>query len=65
MRERLRSARQAMHERFPLTESLWFDWINDELEDVSDADDIPRLQELFETAVKDYFSLAIWLQYVE
>eukprot|EP00887_Chlorella_sp_A99_P001390 scaffold8.g1390.t1 len=65
MRERLREARAAMHARFPLTESLWVDWLSDEIDAVASAEDIPRLEALFDAAVGDYLSVPLWVQYLE
>lgn len=64
MRERLREARATMHRLFPLSESLWLDWVGDELEGVAGEEDIPRLEQLMEKAVGDYLSVPLWLQYL-
>jgi hypothetical protein len=34
LRERLRGARQRLHELFPMSDQLWLDWVNDELKQV-------------------------------
>ncbi|KAL4424967.1 hypothetical protein ABPG77_002852 [Micractinium sp. CCAP 211/92] len=65
MGARLREARQAMHAAFPLTEQLWFDWLSDEIEVISDADDVARVLALMEEAVQDYLSVPLWAQYLE
>lgn len=65
MGERLRETRQAMHARFPLGEGLWLDWLSDELEAAAGPEDIASLRALFELAVEDYLSVAIWAQYLE
>ena len=64
LREKLRSARQSMQERYPLTESLWLEWLEDEVAalDQTKAADI---LELFQIAVKDYLSVQIWAAYVK
>jgi squamous cell carcinoma antigen recognized by T-cells 3 len=65
MTERLREVRRAMHERFPLSESLWLDWITDELESISGEEDIPKIEILLDIAQDDYLSIALLLQRLE
>jgi len=65
MNERLREVRRAMHERFPLSESLWLDWITDELESISGVEDIPKIEDLLDNAQKDYLSISLWIQKLE
>lgn len=65
MKERLREARMAMHERFPMNESLWLDWITDELDAVSCEDDVPGVLALLEESHKDYLSVPLWIQHIE
>jgi hypothetical protein len=48
---KLREFRQKMSEVFPLTETLWLDWIKDEIKYV---DDRSKVIDLFEKAVGDY-----------
>ncbi len=42
-----------------------FDWLSDEIEGLSDADDIPRIEGLMEAAVADYLSIPLWVQLLE
>lgn len=65
MKERLREARTAMHERFPMNESLWLDWITDELDAVSSEEDVPRVLALLEDSHQDYLSVPLWIQHIE
>lgn len=65
MMERLREVRRAMHERFPLSESLWLDWITDELESISGEEDIPKIEDLLDSAQNDYLSISLWIQKLE
>jgi hypothetical protein len=65
MTERLREVRRAMHERFPLSESLWLDWITDELESISGEEDISKIEDLLNNAQDDYLSIALWIQKLE
>ncbi|GAB4820618.1 hypothetical protein N2152v2_007664 [Parachlorella kessleri] len=64
MKERLREARHAMAALFPLSESLWLDWVGDELEGLAGEEDIPRIARLLEASVGDYLSINLWLQYL-
>ena len=61
MRERLRTARQAMQEGFPLPEALWLDWLADEKEGGAEPSLITALYDL---AVADYLSIPLWADYV-
>ncbi|KAF6257164.1 hypothetical protein COO60DRAFT_1271527 [Scenedesmus sp. NREL 46B-D3] len=65
LRERLRQARQRMHDLFPFNENQWMDWINDEMAAISSQDDIERIKALFQLAVQDYISVPIWESYLE
>ena len=60
MKERLRSARQAMHKSYPLTEALWEAWLADEAADSP----VPDVCELFEAAMHDYLSISLWSMYL-
>ncbi|KAK2180910.1 hypothetical protein NP493_420g02015 [Ridgeia piscesae] len=64
--DRLRVAREKMAEVFPLTEELWLAWLEDE-EKLAGSDSKARqsVYKLFDRAVKDYFSVRIWLEYVQ
>lgn len=42
-----------------------FDWLSDEIEGISDADDVARVLALMEEAVQDYLSVPLWAQYLE
>jgi hypothetical protein len=48
---KLREYREKMSDVFPLTETLWLDWIKDEIKYVEDRS---KVIELFEKAVQDY-----------
>ncbi|KAF8058134.1 sart3 [Scenedesmus sp. PABB004] len=65
LRERLRQARQRMHDLFPFNEGQWMDWINDEMDALASAEDVGRVKALFAAAVEDYVSVAIWESYLE
>ena len=63
--DQLRNARKAFSECYPLTEELWTDWINDELKIASTAEEKKAVEDLFESGVKDYESVELWLEYCQ
>lgn len=65
MNARLRSARQQMHSRFPLSEALWLEWLGDEESSLKSAKDVQELENLYLLAVEDYLSIAIWLKFLK
>ena len=62
MRERTRAAREGMHSRFPFSEGLWLEWLQDELKE-SQADP-GSMKDLFELATHDYLSTKVWAMYI-
>lgn len=42
-----------------------FDWLSDEIEGLSEAEDVPRIEALMDEAVQDYLSVPLWVQYLE
>ncbi|KAL3858472.1 hypothetical protein ACJMK2_013061 [Sinanodonta woodiana] len=62
--DKLREARERMHDIFPLTEELWLQWLKDEIL-LAGEEDREKIEGLFERAVKDYLSIPIWLEYVQ
>ncbi|KAL6765001.1 hypothetical protein V8C86DRAFT_2467165 [Haematococcus lacustris] len=65
LRARLRAAHEAMASLFPLTEQLWLDWVNDELEQVKGEEEVAYICTLFRRATQDYLSIDVWKQYCE
>jgi len=64
--EHLRFARQKMSEIFPLTQTLWLEWINDEkLLLTTNTEENKDFIQLFERAINDYLSVMIWIEYVQ
>lgn len=60
----LRNARQSMEQIFPLGESLWLSWLDDETTLTKTIEDRIRLSELFVRAVSDEPSSApLWRKY--
>lgn len=64
MKQRLRAARKAFAERFPLQDHLWTQWLEDAMEDLGDGVTQSELLELAGLAVCDYVSCNLWVQYL-
>ena len=65
LREKLREARVAFHEAYPLTEALWLEWIEDESEALETMEDVERLEALLGESHGDYLSVSLWKEHVE
>jgi squamous cell carcinoma antigen recognized by T-cells 3 len=69
LKARLKAAREAMRERFPLPEAAWLEWLQDEISEAAGPSARPGAHEgvkaLFELAVQDYLSIEIWVQYLQ
>lgn len=65
MKARLASARQAMHSRFPLTEHLWTEWLDDEIAASTTEAKCKETEKLFSLAVQDYLSIPLWARYLQ
>lgn len=63
--ERLRQARQSMRDIFPLTETVWNEWISDELDHVQSHADVEGIKSLYSQAVRDYLSVDLWASYLQ
>lgn len=59
----LREAREDFAKKFPLTPTLWLEWINDEK--TCDESNREAIVQLFERAVLDYASVDLWLEYCQ
>lgn len=67
MMERLRDARQNMHQHFPLNERMWLEWLEDESSAAATVEDVRSLERLLQESHDDYLSVSLWkehLQYV-
>lgn len=64
MTTRLKAARRAMQQLFPLTEDLWVEWLSDEQSAAHSAEDILEVRRLYNLAVQDYLSLPIWQKFL-
>ncbi|KAI8139243.1 hypothetical protein BJV82DRAFT_627738 [Fennellomyces sp. T-0311] len=65
MDDELDRARAQMHEIYPLSESMWLDWINDTKEKEDSEEREEKLLWLYEEANRDYFSIPIWNSFVD
>ncbi|BFG19999.1 hypothetical protein CerSpe_062740 [Prunus speciosa] len=63
--EKLRQAREAMNELFPLTPSMWQDWAKDEASLSTGSDAFPAIEKLYERGVFEYLSISLWSDYLD
>jgi len=52
--EEARRAREKMNEEYPLTPTMWVEWIRDEQKVISNDSEREYVVELFERAVEEY-----------
>ncbi|XP_024032640.1 squamous cell carcinoma antigen recognized by T-cells 3-like, partial [Morus notabilis] len=52
--EKLRRAREAMSELFPLTPAMWQDWARDESSLIAGTESFSAIEKLYERGVSDY-----------
>ncbi|KAG9130341.1 hypothetical protein Leryth_004260 [Lithospermum erythrorhizon] len=62
--EKLRQAREAMSELFPLSPEMWREWAQDEISVSSRAESYLAVEKLFERGVSDYLSVDLWCDYI-
>ncbi|XP_071729799.1 uncharacterized protein [Rutidosis leptorrhynchoides] len=65
--DKLRSAREAMSQLFPLTPAMWQQWANDEISLISSSTQdgtISTIEKLYERVVSDYLSISLWCDYL-
>lgn len=60
LKEKLKKARKAFQVKFPLSEKLWLEWIEDE-----EGSNPEEMEKLFALAVEDYLSIELWKKYLE
>jgi RNA recognition motif-containing protein len=63
--EKMRRAREAMNEIFPLTPAMWQEWAKDEASLTSGADAFHAIEKLYERGVSDYLSVPLWCDYIK
>ncbi|XP_019418880.1 PREDICTED: squamous cell carcinoma antigen recognized by T-cells 3 isoform X4 [Lupinus angustifolius] len=59
--DKLTKARESMSQLFPLSPSMWQEWIKDEL---SLKPDFSAVLNLYERALFDYLSVSLWCDYI-
>lgn len=64
LREKLKTAREAMNKHYPLTEQLWLEWLQDETSSADSAASKEQIDQLFQKAVQEYLSVPIWKAYI-
>ncbi|KAJ0937713.1 putative RNA recognition motif domain, tetratricopeptide-like helical domain superfamily [Helianthus annuus] len=66
--DKLRLAREAMNQLFPLTPAMWQQWANDEISLISSSsrseDAVSTIEKLYERGVSDYLSVSLWCDYL-
>ena len=63
--DRLRDAREAFAEKYPLTSELWLAWIKDERGIASTPEEKEGIFKLFKRGVGDYVSVPLYLEYCQ
>ncbi|GMP39582.1 hypothetical protein CsSME_00010359 [Camellia sinensis var. sinensis] len=62
--EKLRKAREAMSELFPLSPAMWQEWAKDETSLSSGPESFPAIEKLYERGVYNYLSVSLWCDYL-
>ncbi|KAJ0972197.1 hypothetical protein J5N97_020156 [Dioscorea zingiberensis] len=63
--EKLREAREAMNEHFPLTPKMWQDWAKDETSMSSSPEAFTKVEALYERGVYEYLYVPLWCDYID
>ncbi|PON82151.1 HAT (Half-A-TPR) repeat [Trema orientale] len=63
--EKLRRAREAMNELFPLTPAMWQEWARDESSLIAGTEAFPAIEKLYERGVSEYLSASLWSDYLD
>ncbi|KAI7871253.1 hypothetical protein BDF14DRAFT_1764920 [Spinellus fusiger] len=63
--DQLETARQAMHDIYPLSEAMWLAWINDAKKQADTEQGEAYLLSLYDEAEKDYLFISVWKSYTE
>ena len=63
--EEVRDVREQFAKRFPLSPSLWKEWISDEQRMATTPEEKQSVIDLFERAVQDYVSVDLWIEYCQ
>ncbi|KAL5789204.1 hypothetical protein ACOSQ2_004092 [Xanthoceras sorbifolium] len=63
--EKLRQAREAMNEIFPLTPAMWQEWARDEASLSIGPEAFLAIEKIYERGVSDYLSVPLWCDYLK
>ncbi|CAM6111706.1 unnamed protein product [Calypogeia fissa] len=63
--EKLRTAREAMNQLYPLTPDMWREWAQDEARLIAGVEDVQAVEALYERGIQDYLSVPLWLEYLK
>ncbi|KAH9750298.1 EMBRYO DEFECTIVE 140 [Citrus sinensis] len=63
--EKLRQAREAMNEIFPLTPAMWQEWARDEASISTGPEALLGVEKIYERGVSDYLSVPLWCDYLK
>ncbi|KAK9217151.1 hypothetical protein WN943_005776 [Citrus x changshan-huyou] len=63
--EKLRQAREAMNEIFPLTPAMWQEWARDEASISAGPEALLGVEKIYERGVSDYLSVPLWCDYLK
>ncbi|XP_062095032.1 uncharacterized protein LOC133800931 isoform X1 [Humulus lupulus] len=63
--EKLRRAREAMSDLFPLIPVMWQEWARDESSLITGTEAFPAIEKLYERGVSDYLSASLWSDYLD
>ncbi|KAM1226005.1 hypothetical protein PS2_044188 [Malus domestica] len=63
--EKLRQAREAMNQLFPLTPSMWQDWAKDDASLSTGSDAFLAIEKLYERGVFEYLSISLWRDFLD
>ncbi|KAH9684447.1 EMBRYO DEFECTIVE 140 [Citrus sinensis] len=63
--EKLRQAREAMNEIFPLTPAMWREWARDETSISTGPEALLGVEKIYERGVSDYLSVPLWCDYLK
>ncbi|KAI9107339.1 hypothetical protein K1719_021727 [Acacia pycnantha] len=62
--EKLRMAREAMNELFPLSPAMWLEWTKDEASLNTGPEVYSTILKLYDRGVSEYLSVSLWCDYI-
>ncbi|KAF9587173.1 hypothetical protein IFM89_039613 [Coptis chinensis] len=62
--DKLRAARESMSQLFPLSPSLWLQWVHDEASLLTSSSSTHAITQLYDRALRDYLSVPLWCDYL-